>query len=406
MRNGVTHTILERERLTLDAVTLPQVLSKAGYKSGIFGKWHLGDEEPYQPHRRGFDQAFIHGAGGIGQAYDCSCADVPHNSYFDPVVRMNGSFVKTHGFCTDVFFSAAIDWIDEAEKAGPPFFAYIATNAPHGPFLAPDANKKRFLEMGFGDQQAAFYGMIENIDNNVGRLMKHLEERDLFRNTVVIFMSDNGMTGGGSGKLGTPLGQDSDGKDIMPYNSDMRGLKGSPDEGGVRVPFFVRWDGHWKPGRDIDRIAADIDVFPTITAIAGAELPAGQVEGRSLLPLLEDAQTSWTDRNLYTHVGRWATGKEPNDFQWKNFSVRNQRFRFVNNTELFDMEADPGQTKNVIEQHPDVVNEIRAAYDKWWKVTRPMMVNESAAMSPTRPFHELYNAQLADGGIPEWKPRK
>ncbi len=406
MRNGVTHTILERERLTLDAVTLPQVLSKAGYKSGIFGKWHLGDEEPYQPHRRGFDHAFIHGAGGIGQAYDCSCADVPHNSYFDPVVRMNGSFVMTHGFCTDVFFSAAIDWIDEAAKADSPFFAYIATNAPHGPFLAPEEDKKRFLELGFGDEQAAFYGMIENIDANVGRLMQHLKERDLFRNTVVIFMSDNGMTGGGSGKLGTPLGHDSDGKEIMPYNSEMRGLKGSPDEGGVRVPFFVRWDGHWKSGRDIDRIAGDIDVFPTIAAITGAELPPGQVEGRSLLPLLEDAQTAWADRFLYTHLGRWATGKEPNDFQWKTFSVRNQRFRFVNNTELFDMEADPGQTKNVIEQHPDIVKEIRTDYDAWWKATRPMMVNETAAMSPTRPFHELYKAQLANSGIPEWKPRQ
>ena len=156
MRNGVTHTILERERLTLDAVTLPQALSQAGYKSGIFGKWHLGDEEPYQPHRRGFDHAFIHGAGGIGQAYDCSCADVPQNSYYDPVVRMNGSFVKTHGFCTDVFFSAAIDWIDQVVTADSPFFAYIATNAPHGPFLAPDMYKKRFLEMEFGDEQAAF----------------------------------------------------------------------------------------------------------------------------------------------------------------------------------------------------------------------------------------------------------
>ena len=305
MRNGVTHTILERERLTLDAVTLPQMLSKAGYKSGVFGKWHLGDEEPYQPHRR-----------------------------------------------------------------------------------------------------AAFYGMLENIDDNVGRLMKHLLERDLFRNTVVIFMSDNGMTGGGSGKPGTPLGHDSDGQEIMPYNAEMRGLKGSTDEGGVRVPFFVRWDGHWQADRDIDRIAGDIDVFPTIAAITGAELPGKQVEGRSLLPLLDDAQTSWTDRYLYTHVGRWATGKEPNDFQWKNFSVRKQRFRFVNNSELFDMDADPGQTKNVIEQYPGVVEEIRTAWDAWWKETRPMMVNESAEMSPTRPFHQLYETQLANGGIPVWKPRK
>ncbi len=406
MRNGVTHTILERERLTLNAVTLPQTLSKAGYKSAIFGKWHLGDEEPYQPHQRGFDHTFIHGAGGIGQAYDCSCADVPKNSYFDPVVRMNGSFVKTHGFCTDVFFSAAIGWINDAKKADAPFFSYIATNAPHGPYLAPEKSKARFLDMGFGEEQAAFYGMIENIDENVGRLMADLKEQDLFKNTVVIFMSDNGMTGGGSGKLGTAMGRDSDGHELLPYNAEMRGLKGSPDEGGVRVPFFARWDGHWKAGRDIDRIAGDVDVFPTIAAIAGAELPTGQVEGRSLVPLLEDAATPWSDRYLYTHVGRWPTGKEPNDFQWKNFSVRNQRFRFVNDKELFDMEADPSQIKNVIEQFPDVAKEFRTVYDAWWKETRPMMVNETAEMSPTRPFYDLYNAQFANGGVPDWQPGK
>lgn len=406
MRNGVTHTILERERLTLEAVTLPQILSRAGYQSAVFGKWHLGDEESYQPHRRGFDHTFIHGAGGIGQAYDCSCADVPHNSYFDPVIRLNGSFVKTHGFCTDVFFSAAIDWIDQMVDANTPFFAYIATNAPHGPFLAPAENKKRFLEMGFGDEQAAFYGMIENIDDNVGRLLKRVEERDLFENTVIIFMSDNGMTGGGSGRLGQPLGHDSNGREIMPYNADMRGLKGSPDEGGVRVPFFVRWDGHWQAGRDIDRIGGDIDLFPTIAAVTGAALPPHQVDGRSLIPLLENQDAEWPDRYLFTHVGRWPTGAEPNDFQWKNFSVRNQRFRFVNNTELFDMEADPGQQTNVMDKFPDVVTRFRSAYDDWWKATRPLMVNESAAMSPTRPFQEAYKAQLASGGIPEWNPRR
>ena len=407
MRNGVTHTILERERMTLDALILPQVLGRAGYQSGIFGKWHLGDEEPYQPHRRGFDHTFIHGAGGIGQAYDCSCADVPHNSYFNPVVRMNGSFVRTHGFCTDVFFSAAIDWIDQVEKADSPFFACIATNAPHGPFLAPEENKQRFLKMGFGDDQAAFYGMIENIDDNVGRLITYLTKRDMLQSTVIVFMSDNGMTGGGSGIPGKAMGHDADGNSIMPYNSDMRGLKGSPDEGGVRVPFFVRWDGHWNAGRDVHRIAADIDVFPTITEIASAELPPNQVEGRSLIPLLENPDSEWPDRYLFTHVGRWPTGAEPNDFQWQKFSVRNQRFRFVNNTELFDMETDPGQTKNVIAQFPQVTREFREAYDAWWKDTRPLMVNESAPMSPTRPFHELYEAQLSSSdGIPEWKPRQ
>ena len=202
LKNGVTHTILERERMTLKATTLPQVLKGAGYTTGIFGKWHLGDEEPYQPHKRGFDEAFIHGAGGIGQAYACSCADAPGNKYFNPAIRHNGSFVKTKGYCTDLFFTAALGWIKEKKDADEPFFAYIVTNAPHGPFIAPPSNTKRFTDLGFDAKTAGFYGMIENIDENVGRLMKKLDEWKLNEDTIVIFMSDNGMTGGGSGRMG------------------------------------------------------------------------------------------------------------------------------------------------------------------------------------------------------------
>ncbi len=406
MRNGVTHTILERERMTLKATTLPQVLKAAGYTTGIFGKWHLGDEEPYQPHRRGFDEALIHGAGGIGQAYRCSCADAPGNKYFNPVLRHNGSFVKTQGFCTDLFFTGAIGWINAVKAGDAPFFAYITTNAPHGPFIAPPSNTKRFTDLGFAGKTAGFYGMIENIDENVGRLMDHLQQWKLLDNTVVIFMSDNGMTGGGSGRLGRPLGKSASGKPMLPFNAGMKGLKGSTDEGGVRVPFFVRWDGRIKPGLDHDRIAAHIDVFPTLAALAGAKQPADQVEGRSLLPLLEGGQAEWTDRYLYTHKGRWPTGSEPNEHQWRGFAVRNQRFRLVNNTTLYDMRVDPGQETNVIEENPDVVKAMRAAYDVWWKKTRPLMVNEAAPMSPTRPFHVLYYKQLEAGGIPRWRVPK
>ncbi len=403
MRNGVTHTILERERLTLNATTLPQVLITAGYTSGIFGKWHLGDEEPYQPHRRGFEEAFIHGAGGIGQAYDCSCADVPGNGYFNPVIRHNGSFVKTNGFCTDLFFSAALSWIKKSKEDKAPFFAYITTNAPHFPYVAPKKNSERFTALGFGKDQANFYGMIENIDENVGRLLDKLKEWKLLENTVVIFMSDNGMTPGGSGQHGKPLGRTPDGNELFPYNAGMKGLKNSVDEGGVRVPFFLRWDGRLKPVQQT-RIAAHIDLLPTLAELAGADVPAGQVEGRSLVPLLENPGTEWPDRYLFTHIGRWPTGADPEQWKWKTFSVRNQRFRFVNDRELYDMEADPGQTTNVIEKFPDVARAMRAAYDEWWTGTRPMMVNESAPLSKTRPFHELYRQQLESVGIPEWKP--
>jgi arylsulfatase len=401
MRNGVTHTILERERLTLNATTLPQILKQAGYTTGIFGKWHLGDEEPYQPHKRGFDEAFIHGAGGIGQAYACSCADAPGNSYFDPVIRHNGSFVKTEGFCTDVFFTAALGWIKQVQQQDAPFFAYIVTNAPHGPFIAPPANTKRFTDLGFGPQQAGFYGMIENIDENVGRLLGKLDAWQLFPDTLVIFMSDNGMTGGGSGR--GVMGHMPDGTPMEVYNAGMKGLKGSADEGGVRVPFFVRWDGHIQPGRDVDRIAAHIDIVPTLAALAGARAPADQVEGRSLLPLIEQNAADWPDRYLFTHKGRWKTGADPDDHQWQGFAVRNQRYRFVENNSLYDMQQDPGQTTNIIDQHPELVEEMRREYDAWWKATRPLMVNEDAPMSPTRPFHVWYDQQREQTGIPDWQ---
>lgn len=402
MRNGITHTILERERLTLNATILPQVLGKVGYKSAIFGKWHLGDEDEYQPNHRGFDEAFIHGAGGIGQAYDCSCADAPGNSYFDPVIRHNGQFVKTTGFCTDVFFDAALSWIKQQSSSESPFFAYIATNAPHSPYLAPDKNRKRFEQLGFGKNEAGFYGMIENIDENMGRLIEYLKASGLSKNTVLIFMSDNGPAGNGLGRVGKPVGTSASGEKLYSYNAGMRGTKGSPDEGGVRVPFFVWWDGKITAGKTMEQVAAHIDLFPTVAELAGAELPVEQVEGRSLVSLLENADAPWPDRLLVTHCGRWPIGKEPNDYQWKQFAIRSQQFRLVNNTELFDMLADPGQTKNVIDAHPEIVDEMRLAYEEWWTKTRPLMVNEGAELSPTRPFHEAYKAQKQAVGIPVW----
>jgi arylsulfatase len=245
--------------------------------------------------------------------------------------------------------------------------------------------------------------MIENIDENIGRLLDKLDEWNLMDDTVIIFTSDNGMS---EGNLRRPLGQTPDGQKLFPYNAKMRGLKNSPDEGGVRVPFFVRWDGHITPNRSIDRVAAHIDAFPTLAALAGAKLPEGQVEGRSLLPLIADEKAEWPDRYLFTHLGRWPVGADPDKFQWKNFAVRNYRFRLINNTELFDMEQDPSQTTNVIDQHPQVVKEMREAYDRWWKETRPLMVNEDAEQSNTRPFHVWFAAQQKSTGIPRWEPPK
>jgi arylsulfatase len=402
MKNGITHTILERERMALSTITLPQVLSMAGYSSGIFGKWHLGDEEPYQPHKRGFDEAFIHGAGGIGQKFNCSCADVPGNKYFDPVIRHNGSFVKTNGYCTDLFFTAGMAWIKDMKEKSKPFFAYISTNAPHGPFIAPPKYAKKFTDRGFSERDAGFYGMIENIDKNMGRLMEKLDQWDLNKNTILIFMSDNGSVGG-MVREGSKLGTSKNGKPMEGFNAGMKGAKASADEGGVRVPFFVRWPGKFSSGKAVERISAHIDLLPTLAHIAGIDqLPKGQVEGRSLVPLLKNPNAKWKDRYLFTQGARWKTGAEPTDHMWKRFAVRNERFRLVENS-LYDMKADPGQTTDVASKFPEIVKSMKEAYEKFWKDTRPLMVNENAPMSPTRPYHVLYEKQLNSEGIPTWR---
>lgn len=195
-KNGITHTILERERMTLKATTLPQILQTAGYTTGIFGKWHLGDEAEYQPNRRGFDEVFIHGAGGIGQTYRGSCGDAPGNTYFDPTILHNGKFEKTKGYCTDVFIGQATKWIESVKGKGKPFFCYVPTNAPHVPLQVRPEDEARYKDKVKQANVAKFFGMVANIDDNVGRLLDQLKEWGLEKDTLVIFMSDNGGTRG------------------------------------------------------------------------------------------------------------------------------------------------------------------------------------------------------------------
>ncbi|MGJ8650902.1 MAG: arylsulfatase [Opitutaceae bacterium] len=408
IRNGVTHTIYERERLNLEAVTIPEVLKPAGYTSGYFGKWHLGDENPYQPENRGFDETFIHGAGGIGQAYKGSCADVPGNKYFDPVFKHNGTFVKTEGYCTDILFKATLGWIQSVKDSDQPFFAFLSTNAPHSPFIAPPEYQKHYQDLGFNKNAAGFYGMIEHIDFNMGLMFEQLDAWGLLENTIVIFTSDNGMTTSGcglKGKAGRPhvkLGTDKQGNAMMSYNAGMKGLKGTVNEGGVRVPFFVRWDGKIKEGRTVDTVVNYLDILPTLADLGGAELPSTQVfEGRSLLPLLFEQDPEWEDRFQFQHVTRWNLGAEPDNFKWKSYSVRNQRFRLVEGV-LYDMEHDPEQTKDVTAEYPEVLSEMKKAYEKFWDEARPLMINDGVPLAKEKPFHVDYNNQKGTTGIPMW----
>ncbi len=385
-RNGVTHTIYERERLTLKATTLAQVLQGAGYTTGIFGKWHLGDEAEYQPNRRGFDEVFIHGGGGIGQTFPGSCGDAPGNTYFDPAILHNGKFEKTHGYCTDVFFGQALKWMDSV-KGKRPFYAYIALNAPHSPLQVP-AEYEQLYAGKVKTNVAKFFGMIANIDDNVGRLLAKLKEWGLERDTLVVFMNDNGGTGG-----------------LQVFNAGMHGGKNSPWLGGTRAASFWRWPGTLKAA-DVGALAANIDFFPTIAELAGAKLSGPvqrQVEGRSLVPLLRNPTAPWPDRVLFTHLGRWERGQAA-QAKYRGCSVRNSRWNMVcvsksgeKQWQLFDVKADPGEKHDVAAEHPDVVKELDAAYDKWWDSVQPQLVNENAVGPKVNPFKELYWKQFGGG---------
>jgi arylsulfatase len=392
-KNGVTHTILERERMSLKTVTLPQVLKTAGYTTGIFGKWHLGDEAEYQPGRRGFDEVFIHGAGGIGQTYPGSCGDAPGNKYFNPAILHNGKFEQTEGYCTDVFFSQATKWIDGV-RGKQPFFCYIATNAPHGPYVCRKEDLARYRDLVANDQAAHFLGMVANIDDNVGRLLGKLKEWDLERDTLFIFMNDNG------GTAGVPV-----------FNAGLHGQKGTPFRGGTKASSFWRWPGALKPA-DCDRLAAHIDIFPTLAEIAGAKLtPAvqAQFDGRSLTSLLADPQADWDSRILFTHVGRWPKGADANEYKFSNCSVRNPQFNLVSaggqlgdkvarNWKLYDLKADPGETTDVAWAHPDVVKELTQAYDQWWAAVVPLTLENNDDPGPQEnPFKVLYEKQYGAG---------
>jgi arylsulfatase A-like enzyme len=328
-----------RSLLRKDEVTMGDVFSASGYRTGIFGKWHLGDNYPFRPQDRGFGEVLIHGGGGVGQG-----PDYWGNDYFDDTYFHNGEPEKFEGYCTDVWFNGAMKFI-EANK-NRPFFCYIPTNAPHGPYNIADEYIKPYLDKGLPERQARFYGMVTNIDDNMLRLMHRLGELGLTENTILIFMTDNGTSGGG-------------------YSAGMRGKKGSEYDGGHRVPCFIRWPGGGLTGPgDIDRLTAHVDLLPTLIELCGLKSPRGvRFDGDSLVPLLTGGDESWPDRTL-TLITDSQRIEHPE--KWRKSAVMTDRWRLVNGTELYDIKADPGQKNNIASGRPAVVEELREAYEEWW----------------------------------------
>jgi arylsulfatase A-like enzyme len=341
-RTGVWHTVMGRSILRRDEVTLANVFAAMGYRTGLFGKWHLGDNYPYRPQDRGFHEVLTFGGGGIGNT-----PDVWGNSYFDDTLRHNGALKKYKGYCTEVFFDAALQFI-ERNKDGP-FCCYIPTNAPHAPYNVAEKYSKPYLDKGVPFPRAQFYGMITNVDENVGRLLARLKEMGLEENTIVIFMTDNGTA-----LNYTELTR-------AAYNAGMRGFKGSEYDGGHRVPFFIRWPGKIPAGKDVNNLTAHIDILPTLIDLCGLKKPQSVAfDGASLVPLIA-GKGDWPQRTLVVHSQRIEHPEK-----WRKSAVMTDRWRLINGKELYDMPADPGQGKDVADGHPKVVAELRQAYERWW----------------------------------------
>lgn len=326
LRSGVHGVTRGRETMRAGETTLARAFKTAGYKTALVGKWHLGEHYPYVPHAQGFDEFTGFRTGHW-------------NRYFDATLERNGKPFESKGFITDFFTDEAIAFMERNRRD--PFFLYLAYNAPHSPFQAPDENVKRFAGTDLDEKTKVVYGMVENIDSNFGRLLSALDRLKLTEDTVVIFMTDNGPAGDR-------------------YNSGLRARKASVFEGGVRVPFFLRWPARFKASRKVDTLAAHIDVYPTLLELCGVTPPAGKpLDGRSMVPLLDGKTDNWPDRMFFTHSDREKSAPFPG-------AVRTQQYNLVNGTELYAVSSDSGEKKNVAADHPEVVKRLRAAYDAWY----------------------------------------
>lgn len=356
LRTGVLSVTRGLETVRPEEVTIAEILQTAGYATGCFGKWHIGEHFPSNPNGQGFDEFF-----GILHGHT--------NLYFDPQLDHNGQYVETQGYITDILTDSALQFIEKHQSE--PFFCYVPYNAPHSPFQVPDRYFDKYTARGLDARTATIYGMVENVDENVGRLLAKLEELALAERTIVIFLSDNGAEGSEGSR----------------YNAGMRGMKGTVHEGGMRVPMFIRWLGNLTPGT-VDRIAAHIDLFPTIAELCGiTRLETLPLDGRSLVPLFDGSEPGWPDRLLFARSAGWQRMVEYRDsvitdIQPYGGTVRTQRWRAVNEGDgwqLYDMRKDPSETQDVATAYPDTLTCLSNAYDRWFAdvtqnpITRPLI---------------------------------
>lgn len=341
LHSGVTSVCAGRSMIRRGIPTLADIFAAGGYRTAHFGKWHLGDSYPNLPHQRGFQETVYHLGWGI-----TSMADLWQNDYFDGRFRHNGVLKQYPGYCTDVWFDLAMNWIKERRRQREPFFVYLATNAAHGPHWVPDKYKKPYE----GKGPAAFFGMIANLDENLGRLDAFLRAQGLWDDTLLIYMNDNGGTAG-----------------VNVYNAGMRGRKTQYYEGGHRAVCFARWPaGPLRKPCDLDALAEVQDILPTLIDLCGLPTPKGaKFDGTSLAGLWKGTTDTLPDRMLVVQYGQRPT-------KWDG-AVMWQKWRLVKGTELYDLRTDPGQQQDVAAGHPDVVQKMRAHYETYWAGVAPKL---------------------------------
>jgi arylsulfatase len=365
LRTGVRDTYNGGAMMATEEITVAEMLRDAGYSTGLFGKWHLGDNYPFRPGDQGFDESLIHLAGGMGQPGDFTTFFKNDSSYYDPVLWYNGEQKSYKGYCSDIFADEAVTFIEK--NYAKPFFCYLSFNAPHTPLQVPgeyydmykdidpasgfESDERPFHQMSEKDKEDArkVYAMVTNIDDNVGKILKKLEELKIADNTLVIFMTDNGPQ-------------------QRRYNAGMKGLKSSVYRGGVRVPFYWRLPALFKGNRDMEAVTAHIDILPTLAELCHAKMPTDRtIDGKSFLPLLKgEKQEVFEKRPLFFY---W-TRQYPE--LYNNIALQKGPWKLVGNTsynaalenfELYNIIEDETELKNVLSERKTVASDMKTELD-------------------------------------------
>jgi len=365
LNTGVVSVSKGLEIMDTAETTLAEVFKANGYATGIYGKWHNGEHFPNRPNDQGFDDFFGFCAGHW-------------SNYFDTELEHNSQKEKTVGFITDVLTEKALKFIDKNKNK--PFFCYIPFNAPHSPFQVPDRYFNKYKAKGLDDELSSIYGMLENVDDNVARIFAFLKEENLEENTIVIFMTDNGPNS-------------------VRFNGQLKGIKGSVNEGGVKVPFFIKWKNQiQKNSVLVNRIAAHIDVFPTLIDLCDLKkIPTKKIHGVSLAKeILEPKTDIKTDRNIFTHVNFMSLPVEP-----ISGGFRNEQYRFVYEKDinkLYNLSKDPYQLNDIGLSNPQLLKDYTTIYTNWLSQSLINFNSErKIVLSKQGVFLPAYEANLSEG---------